>query len=240
MTTDSEILLVRLLAAYEAPWYPIRTRWERCSAIYYARRKAIPVGGGNVAERQRICRQRDELTAAGLIVGAALTAEGRRVARGLSWPYSPADLKRVLGRIKKAIERGDYFVDAGLQLVPDDCIAPERGSDGVCEGTMAQRCLLPLLADGVVISRGDPLGQTAYALSETKMSTAAIVKATVDSSAEWREELAEAYDEESVRCLRRMAGDENRYSELGEVPICFDKLVSGKWWFETKPRALFR
>ena len=239
MTTDSEILLVRTLAAFEAPWFPIRTRWEQCPAIYHARRRGLRVGGGNVAERQRICRQRDELTAAGLIVGAILTAKGRRVARGLSWPYSPTDLKRVLDRIKKAIERGDYFAYNGLQLVPDDVIAPERGSDGVCQGTMAQRCLLPLLADGLVISRGDPLGQVAYALSETNMSTAAIVKAAVDSSAEWREELAEAYDDEIVRCLRRMAGDENRYSELGEVPICFDQLVSGKWWFEAKPRALF-
>jgi hypothetical protein len=222
-------LLVKTLAAYEAVRLPIRHQWDHCPAIFEARAKGLPVSGGSTNERQTICRQRADMAAAGLMVGAKLTAKGRCLARQFSWPYLVADLRKATKRLTDALERGDYRFKNEIKMVPEQLIA--GSDDAVCKW-VTQGCLLPLLVEGVLVDGSTVHGGVFYGLADESVDLGAAIKAAVGARSQWNEELADIYVAEFRRCRQRVLGDRAYYSELGELPLAPDELVSGRDWYE--------
>jgi hypothetical protein len=235
MTRDfpAKSLAVRTLAAYEAPWLPIRNQFAKAGAICARRRGDVllSVGGGREQQRALQVRQRDALAAAGLLVGRSLTPLGRRLVRSWTWPYQKSELRTALNRIVRAVARGDVLDD------PTDAPAvPQELITGTAYDTpnwkrdvgMLTMLFLPLLADGVLISCSSPVGDVAYGFSDGRGGNIRRIVDEAIGDEEFNEELADAYSREFRRCRGEILADAGYYAELGELPYGGNGLKSGR------------
>ncbi len=205
--------LVRLLAAHEAPWLPIRQHWDAAPSIHARRDGVACVGlaGGAEAARQQTTRQRTTLIEHGLVIGLKISPAGIALARGMSWPYTKRRLTAAVKRLTTAVADGNCVERDGVPFVAESLI----GNDD-CQSTLL---LLPLLADGALLSRSTPLGEAFFGLAPGVNIKAAIATATVAGDGEFDAAAADDYVKELIRCRRMMIGDQNYYPELGELPI---------------------
>jgi hypothetical protein len=225
-----QAVLVRLLACCEAPWLPIGTRWRQAPAIHARRRGevAITPGGGRAPERESFSRWRAELAAAGLMSGQKLTPAGKRLARSLTWPFSPNELKLAIKRLLAAIERQDFHpnpLDEGTTLVPCSHITGVYYSE---QSEWLAKCFLPWLVDGALISATDAIGAVFYAPANPQVDLLALTDTVIDGqNIDFDSDLREVYYRELRRARDQMLTDSTYYPELGELPLCLTGLKSG-------------
>jgi len=229
MKKQTQLMLVRRLAALESAYKPVRRHeWCKACAIFAARREGSVRAwgeGGDGRHRKAVQRYRDEATAAGLMRGNALTPEGRRRIRGWCWPFSVADLERGVLRLADALSRGDYMQQNGRDLVPEQLLCGEWWGE---QTAMLQWLFGPLLTDGVLVSHSLTNGRVFYAFMG-QPDIAVIAEATVAGSPEaFDGELADAYDAAFGECRQRILADDRKHNELGDLPLVLMRLESGR------------
>ena len=224
---ESKMMLCRMLAAYEAPWAPIRQKWDRAAAVCARRRGDVKlvVGGGRESVRQAQTRQRDKLAAERLITGMDLTSKGKKLARAAVWPWKRSELRNALKRLVAAIERGDTLEHETESLVPELIIC---GAYWGTQVSSLQMLFLPLLADRILISLSDPSGSVYYGINHGAQLKIESVIRSVGRASDFDTDLNDIYLVEYRRCRAEMLGDGRRYSELGELPVGLQELRSGR------------
>ncbi len=227
LSEPAATLLVRLLAAFQAPWAPIRQHWQACPAITARRDGQVScgIGGGSGAERQRHSRQMAELREAGLVDSSnELTPDGKRLARSWCWPFTMEELLEAISRLQAAMERGDVLRSGDSVYVPEQLLT---GTAWGREFGLLQWMFAPLLADRVLVSRSDIYGWTFYGPSADVLLTDAAAEA-IGPVAALRDDLVGVYVREAKRCRDAMHGDTEYYSEIGGPPIAIGLLESGR------------
>jgi hypothetical protein len=215
-------LMVRTLAATEAPWVPICTSWDTADAVHARRRGEVAsrVVGGRGNHRESSSYWRSELTQRGLMQGSELTAAGKRLARSWTWEFNPPELKKAARRLLACVKRGecvdeDSEPSAGtdrIKLVPEEFICGEQVA-------LLVKCFLPWLTDRVLESRSTPIGWRFYAFCDGARDLVRTADEVVDLAIDFDTDLCEVYARQFSVTIREMRSDTNRYSELGELPI---------------------
>lgn len=219
-------LLIHTLAAYEAPWMPIRQHWTSAPAIHARRRGDAHCGGDNrQANRMRVSRLRAELREDGsLDTDQKLTAEGKRLARSYTWSFMRDQLTAALDALAAALAAGHHMPNLAntANLVPEQFIA---GTDDPRDLGMLQEMLLPLLADGVLGSASHPRGRVFYFVADELADLKAIADSIIDYGL-WSEAASDIYAKEQKRCRQVMLADNSYWAELGEIPVAYRPLIS--------------
>jgi hypothetical protein len=228
LTRDAQILLAKYLAQHESPWRPMRDAYvthgiKVGGAILAARQRGLRGAGGNGRSRMAEQRRRDELSKAGYIRAAALTAEGKQIARGWTWPYTAAELFEAIDRLRERASVGDCC----RGWVPETLIvgcAIDRWPDPFAD---LQALLVPALADGVIESASTTDGFTLYRLAAKWPD--ARNQIAVSNESDLRDELCDAYVKEYRAAWEAVLNDEGRYQDIGPIPFPASfELTSGR------------
>jgi hypothetical protein len=251
MTDLATDILIRRLAQSDAPWLPLRRAdWRNAGAIWHARQPdaaAAPLyaGAADGAERMRYSRAhaalvRDGLMTSGKPAVAKLTARGVRVARGLSWQSTAAELREALNRLAARVAAGDCLENppgypAG-RYVPEPFIAGVPwGGDTLPFGVLSvvlSVVLLPALRAGLVDSASSAQGHVCYSLPHgpvTDKQLAALVDA--DLADTFDEDAADVWREQH-KASRQQILDADAGGELGFIPLHVGILRSGRRYDE--------
>jgi hypothetical protein len=220
-------LLVRTLAAEQVPWWPVRQYADHGPAIYDWRTSPrLRLGGGRGNQREAASYWRAELISRGLLLATGrLSPRGKLLARSWTWPFVPSELRLVVRRMLAAAKRGDVHEDSpdGLNLVPEELIS---GSYWDAQTELLQRCLLPWLCDGVIVSFCEVPGGTYYAIADTSLNLFKLCNEVIDDKIDFSPELSELYQTESKQVRNAMLADGKKYNELGIIPIAMTELKS--------------
>jgi len=172
-------------------------------------------------------RRRDELRADGLWGGTGPTPLGRRVARGMVWPFSRRTAQTACRRIRERVEAGDCRDDG---LVPETLIAGhpwglEEDAEPLGE---LQAVMLPLLAEQLVESRCTVEGHCYYALGDGATDTA-IRAALPSDGTKFDAGLSALYLASRDRERQTILRDRDRHQNLGEIPLALcEPVESGR------------
>ena len=166
ISTPAQKLLIRCLAAYEAPWLPLRNVATRGPF------RAAQLGGGvrligdamDGRQRKVLQRDRQELVDARLMLGLSLTPDGRRLARQLTWPHDADELIGVLQRIIERKAAGDCRPD---NWVPESLVCGHPWGEDSAPFYQLESLLLPALADRIAESAVTTSRHAFYRLAET-------------------------------------------------------------------------
>ncbi|MEX2171534.1 MAG: hypothetical protein WD851_19600 [Pirellulales bacterium] len=230
MNSSTQAMLIRRLAALEAAWKPLRGHeWSSGAAICEARRTGgVRAWGesGDARHRKADQRSRDEAMASGFLRGDTLTREGKAAVRGWVMPFSPVELERAIFRLSDHLAAGDYMPSGdGCNLVPEVFIA---GADWGVAIALVQRLFVPLIADGVLIGRTTFSGRAFYGFAGDGPVDIPSIVASVFGGEKFDARLADIYDTEFPLCRRRILADNEKYQEIGEIPLVVESLASGR------------
>lgn len=236
MTEIERFIIVRVLAATDAIWVPLRT-WNRplTTNVYFARqafhKSGVPweSGGATEAERKSLQRALEGLAQAGAVevrkpnrvrsLSVRLCDDAEDTARRLvgmtdlcaAW-VACHELARHSKRPGDAALLTDAFIRERLMCgdVSDHEYAIEADS--------VQRMLLPALARGRVIALADCRGCVHYALTRSGwewLDTEPLEHPETTPDAE----MDELYRDHLAACRERLETAQNRIPELGDLPL---------------------
>lgn len=235
MKVEHRLELVRKLAEYEAPWIPIsqESEWAQGASVYAARQRQANYArrpAGDVRQRKASERERDALEAAGLMRGRLLTPEGRRVARGFSWPCLPHLHRVAINRMRRLAKSRHCLVGG---WIPENAIAGEGWGDGAWSALRTlQDLLLPALAERVVEWGSLATGHVFYRLLTTKRIDP---RKFIGQADKLDESLSEAYDLRRKECWAAILADRTYRPQIGLLPLVPENLRNGRG-FDQLPR----